>query len=74
MDMSLALAGLGLFGGIVIWAIRQEGRLNTHDQQHAEHKTQIEKVAAEALRRHDEVREDLLYIRQRIDAALNGKH
>lgn len=49
--------------GLVIWAVRQEGRINAHDLLHGAHD-----------RKHEEIREDLTYIRQRIDSALNGKH
>jgi hypothetical protein len=47
-------------GGIV-WLLRLEGRINAHDLEHREH-----------ARRYAEMREDLAYIRQRIDKALNG--
>ena len=49
--------------GYIVWLVRLEGRVNGHDREHKEHKD-----------RHDEMREDLAYIRQRIDKALNGKH
>lgn len=59
--MVLWLAGAIVAG--IVWAVRQEGRLNGHDQELSDH-----------AKRHDEMREDLSYIRQRIDSALNGKH
>lgn len=39
---------------VVVWLIRLEGRVNTHDAMHRQ------------------MRDDLTYIRSRIDKALNG--
>lgn len=54
-------------GGAVIsglvWLVRLEGRVNGHDREHKQHAD-----------RHEEMREDLAYIRERIDKALNGRH
>jgi hypothetical protein len=43
------------------WLFRLEGRINGHDTQHKQHQE-----------RHDQMREDLAYIRQRIDHVLSG--
>lgn len=63
MGVGEAITALGVFVGLVVWAVRVEGRVNTHDVRHDEHD-----------RRHGEVREDLTYIRKRIDEAINGRH
>lgn len=46
---------------LVAWAVRQEGRINLHAALHEEH-----------AKRHAEIKEDVNYIRERIDRALNG--
>lgn len=64
MNLSIELA-LGVGGaiiGICAWLFRLEGRVNTHDTKHDQH----------ALCRL-EMREDLRYIRERIDFALDNK-
>jgi len=53
--------GLSVIGAGV-WLLRLEGRINTHDSQHAD-----------LTRRHDDLKADLVYIRSRIDRAL-GVH
>lgn len=50
------------FVGAVIWLIRLEGRVNTNEALHGSLKDS-----------HDELKEDVRYIRQRIDAALSIK-
>lgn len=59
--IGIAGGALAWAGGVVVWAVRQEGRLNLHERMHMEH-----------ARRHDEMRSDVSYIRERIDRALNG--
>lgn len=56
-----ALAGMAITSLVAF--VRLEGRVNGHDREHLEHS-----------KRHTEMREDLSYIRERIDRALNGKH
>lgn len=48
--------------GVCAWLFRLEGRVNTHDVEHRQHRTN-----------HDAIKSDLAYIRERIDSALNGK-
>lgn len=63
MELTTFLAwGVPTAIAAVVWAVRQEGRLNAHDRQHAEHD-----------KRHGELREDISYIRERIDSALHGR-
>lgn len=52
---------LSFIGGIV-WLIRLEGRVNTNEALHATLKEN-----------HDELKDDVRYIRERIDRALNHK-
>lgn len=60
VDVQLVM-GIGVPAvGLIVWLVRLEGRINGHDIQH--------KQAAE---RHDEMRQDISYIRNRIDAALH---
>jgi hypothetical protein len=54
--------GAGFISALV-WLVRLEGRVNGHDKDHVDH-----------AKRHEEMRHDLAYIRDRIDRALNGKH
>lgn len=42
--------------GVIVWLVRQEGRINSHD------------------REFDDLKDDVRYIRERIDRAINGKH
>lgn len=53
--VGLAVAMALPAGGVVVWLLRLEGRVNTN----------------QAL--HNELREDVKYIRERIDRALNGR-
>lgn len=48
--------------GAIVWLVRIEGRVNGHDAQHVQHQ-----------KRHEELRTDIAYIRDRIDHALNGR-
>lgn len=64
MDLTTIAALFGIatpaIGGL-IWLVRLEGSVRGHEQR-------FEVVD----RRHDELREDVKYIRDRIDRALNG--
>ena len=57
---------LGVGGTVVAicaWLFRLEGRVNTHDVEHKQHR-----------QNHDDLKSDVSYIRERIDSALNGRH
>ncbi len=56
---TLTLTGLGA----LVWLIRLEGRVNTGEALHANLRDS-----------HAELKEDLRYIRDRIDRALHGRH
>lgn len=76
MDTAVVGAILGVgtaIVGSVVWLVRLEGRVNGHERQHAKHEERDEELKADFMKRHDEVRSDLTYIRDRIDRALNGK-
>jgi hypothetical protein len=66
MDVLTVLAGVitvgGSLVGLVVWSVRLEGRVNTHELRHRQHD-----------KSHDEIKADVQYIRARIDAALNGR-
>lgn len=49
--------------GAVVWLVRLEGRVNSHDRELADHK----KHTSEDI---SQLREDVKYIRDRIDRAL----
>jgi hypothetical protein len=49
--------------GAIIWLIRLEGRVNTNEALHTVLKEQ-----------HGQLADDVRYIRERIDDALNGRH
>lgn len=63
MEALMAPAVLTAGISFVVWLVRLEGRVNGHDREHKEH-----------TRRHEEMRDDISYIRRRIDSALNGRH
>lgn len=63
MESGVALSMAASFVGAVIWLIRLEGRVNTGEALHHN----LEKS-------HDELKDDVRYIRDRIDRALNGRH
>jgi len=77
--------GLAVVGAIV-WAVRQEGRVNNHDDLHKQHQKRDEEIRAESLDRDTEMREqaasrynelrgEMQYFRQRVDAWFGpGKH
>ena len=77
--------GLAIVGALV-WAVRQEGRVNNHDTLHQQHVKRDEEIRAEALDRDTEMREqsairfaelrtEMQYFRQRVDAWFGpGKH
>ena len=59
MDAGTWLGATVTVVGAIVWLVRLEGRVNGHDREHAQHKE-----------RHDDMRSDIAYIRQRIDSAL----
>jgi hypothetical protein len=59
------IALIGLVGGIVVWAVRVEGRGHTQD-------VQIEDVRQTHSTDTAQIREDLAYIRERIDRAIEA--
>lgn len=60
------LWGVGVvFVGSVVWLVRLEGRVNGHDREIADHK----KNTAEDI---SQLRDDVKYIRDRIDRALGA--
>ncbi len=62
MSETVAMWLIGLALTALVWAVRQEGRVNAHDRELNAH-----------AKRHDELRDDISYIRERIDSALNGR-
>ena len=71
-EIIMGLVGTWVSG--VIYAIRQEGRINLHDKRHDDHEKRFEELRGDTENLRSEMREDLDYIRNRIDAALNGRH
>jgi hypothetical protein len=59
--LTLALVG----AGALIWFVRLEGRVNAQD-------LQIRTTATTSQQENKQIREDLQYIRQRLDLALDG--
>lgn len=57
----VALAGLGLAGVVGIWAVRQEGRINAHDQLFEEREKQ-------AVERHTDLKNDLKELKEMLKA------
>jgi hypothetical protein len=63
MGEGVAIAAVSGFVTAIVWLVRLEGRVNGHDREHRQHQE-----------RHDEMRADVAYIRERIDRAVNGRH
>ncbi len=57
---------------VVVWLVRMEGRVNTQEQRHTDHIQANSKEHEQHKKRHEELRDDILYIRDRIDRAING--
>lgn len=74
MDIGAIITGVLTVSGILIWALRQEGRINANEKMHQDTREEIERVRETAEKRHDQLREDIVYIRERIDKALNNGH
>ena len=74
MEPETIAGAVSLIGGIVIWAIRQEGRIDSLGKDTESNKKRVEDIRAEMIAKHTEMRDDIGYIRKRIDEALNGKH
>jgi hypothetical protein len=51
----LLSVGIPVLGGVV-WLVRQEGRINTHEEKHKQHEERAR-----------EIKEDLSYIRTKLD-------
>lgn len=73
-NSGMALTVVSLVMGGVVWLIRLEGRVNSHDREHRIHRERVEELRDAHSRQHTELRSDIAYIRARIDNALNGKH
>ncbi len=46
--------------GALVWAVRQEGRVNNHDVLHIQHQKRAEEIRIEALDRDENVRAEAL--------------
>ena len=56
VDPEIVLSvGIPVIGGVV-WLVRQEGRINAHDERHKQHEEKAK-----------EIKEDLSYIRSKLD-------
>jgi hypothetical protein len=73
MGVGEFLTAGGLAVGVIVWLVRMEGRLNGVQQAHEEHVKTNDREHAQHHKRHEEMRDDITYIRERIDRALNGR-
>jgi hypothetical protein len=71
MDTSAMIWGVSTIGVILVWAIRQEGRLNVSDRRHQEHERRFDELMKQQQDWKMEVREHLDYIREHLDRALS---
>ncbi len=55
----------------LIWAVRQEGRVNNHDELHKQHRERAEQVRMEAMSRDSEIREELIESKNAASARYN---
>ncbi len=63
LDVTTLLSGFVLGAGVIVWGVRQEGRLNGHDRLFEERKDQADE-------RHDDIQERLVRIEDKQDAIL----
>lgn len=54
-----------MIAGVVVWSIRQEGRINAHDKI-------FEERAAQAIERHEDLKARLVRIETKLDAQHSG--
>jgi hypothetical protein len=59
----LLFAGAGALVTVTAWLYRVQSRVDVHDEQHRQHDEAI-----------DDVRQDVRYIRDRIDRALSDRY
>jgi len=59
--LAFAIAGSAVVG--VVWLVRLEGRIDKAEQRALDHAADI-----------SEIKDDMRYVRERIDRAVNGKH
>lgn len=59
---------------VAVWLGRLEGLVRSQDKRHVEHEAARQALRRDIDAKHAELREDIQYIRERIDRALNGKH
>lgn len=69
--VSIAFASLSLGGGVLIWTIRQEGRINAHDQLFAEREKQTDERYETLQENVQEMRAD---IKRLLDRPSPGYH
>lgn len=62
MDVGAIVAVGGALMGVIGWLFNIKGRVDTHDVLHSSHE-----------RAHEQMRDDLRYVRERIDRAINGR-
>ena len=74
MGTETMIWGVSTIGVIIIWAIRQEGRLNMNDRRHLEHERRFDELMRAQLEWKQEVRDHLDWIREHLDRALEDRH
>jgi len=71
IDTSFALAASTVIGSLVVWSIRQEGRINGHDKMFTANEEAGEKLAtvlaAAAIERHEALQSRLVRIETKLD-------
>ena len=71
MDLGTQVTiGLAVVAALV-WAVRQEGRVNNHDELHKQHRERAEEVRNEALSRDSDIRAELVESKNAASARYN---
>lgn len=66
MSENFVIWALGILGMVIVWAVRIEGKVNAHDRE-------IEQLRADTKGEMATLREDVRYIRDRIDVVLERR-
>jgi len=71
---ALGFSALSVGLGAVIWSVRQEGRINGHDEKFKDVSERLVDMQKLQTARHAELRADIEYVRTRVDLLVNGRY
>ncbi len=73
MDTSTMIWTISAFTAIVVWAVRQEGRINLNSQRHDDQDKKIAQLTKMQDEWKQEVRDQFTYLRESVDRIV-GSH